>query len=499
MMTQDNNENKQLNATDRLLDQTWPLHGQMTVIKNGVFSRPEPTFRAPAEKIHRGLVFSYQGKLFREGWLWAISDGRYIPYQRVRGHLPRSVRKRRVGGVNWYRAGRVLDTAAKQPLAGIWPYSSERHVADRGQSMTVEAVRPLLPTKVEQRELQRVKQAIARVQQPDSVVIAHLTDTHFSSYASPSTARSLRYLKTVSYYAQDTALDLVVHNGDLTDGVVDKRYELTDMKQAVAALQLSQRPVLISQGNHDDNSGYARDVDSQFYDQVITNPEANQIKGATFAGLLDNRLVTNANHAVYGRYKVPDSPVNVIILDGFDQPDDLPGYRSRYDFRHGWTHFSPAQQTWLRETLSALPDDEMALVFTHIMPHGLPFDRHGNYNEFAAANQRGGADEGDAIRAILRQYQQRTGNLIAVVAGHTHIDDYAYQDGINWIVSACAITDRGLGRLKRRFNSRYEQAWDVFSVNPSTRELYRIRYGYHNRRGFLGRVHWRGFKGKFTF
>ncbi|KIO94215.1 cell wall hydrolase [Levilactobacillus brevis] len=469
---------------------TMLVNGFATLTDNGAWTRNTPLMSA-ANITHyaKGSKVKYVKKIHADSRIWVVlSNGQYLPIGKLSTPISET-QKYQDSSIPSYHSkfSYTIDSNVHQPWASIWPYTAnDTNNDDRNNSLLYENPKQeLIPTTTEQNELSLVKNQVDAISTSDAVTIGFMTDTHFSSFKTPSTARTLRQMKTMSYYAKNYGLDLMIHGGDLNDGAEEKKYELDDVKRAMDALKLGHRPLLVAQGNHDDNSGFARDFDGYYPRNIITNSEAYPYRFGNFANLLDTKGNT-ANQATYGKYKIPNSKINVILLDGFDQSDNYSSpITARRDFRHGWTHFSQTQQNWLRSTLNTIPNDELVLVVTHIMLHGVNFHTP---NTFAEAKLSGsyapGVVESGNIRQILVDYNNRTNNLVAVLGGHTHVDDYSSDYGINWIVSTCAVSDRGDGQGSRPIGSVNEQAWDTFVIDPSTRKLHRVRYGWHNNSYF---------------
>ena len=164
----------------------------------------------------------------------------------------------------------IEDSSAKQPWNDIWNYtnSDEERDTDDGSYSDLSTLREspqvdLTPTDAENELITNLKNAITQVDQEnpkqDDILIGYITDTHFSSYKTPGTVRALHQMKLMSYIAHEVGLDLVVNGGDLNDGAAPSNWEMDDIKRAVDATMLGRRPFIILQGNHDDDSGFARD------------------------------------------------------------------------------------------------------------------------------------------------------------------------------------------------------------------------------------------------
>lgn len=355
----------------------------------------------------------------------------------------------------------------------------------------------LTPNDAESELITNLKTSLAQVDQDnpvqDDILIGYITDTHFSSYKTPGTVRALRQMKLMSYIAHEVGLDLVVNGGDLNDGAAPSNWEMDDIKRAVDATMLGRRPFIILQGNHDDDSGFARDDnhDENGYwpDNIIHNDVANTIRLSKFQQYLN--VEPNANNALYGTYKIPNSKVNVVVLDGFDQPDDYGDLiTSRTSFRHGWPHFSVEQQNWLKSTLDTIQSNgEKALIFTHIMFHGQVW-QSGQPNDFAEIKQSDGSFypnvfEGGNIKDIIENHAS---SVIGVFGGHTHRDDSCVEGGVTYLTTTCALPDRGDGQEARTINTNTEPAFDILQIKPGAKKLFRHRVGWSDPSYFVDQI-----------
>ncbi|MFC6253756.1 metallophosphoesterase family protein [Secundilactobacillus hailunensis] len=301
-----------------------------------------------------------------------------------------------------------------------------------------------------------------------------MADTHFDSYETPSSARALRHLKLVSYFANHYSVDLVIHGGDLNDGAKPKDISIADIKRAMNAIKLCHRPFIVLQGNHDDNSGYARDETNNNADQVITNDEAKPLRLDQFSQWLDVPTGSeNPNNAVFGSYDVPNSNVTIIVLDGFDMADvSEPNHES---FRHGHTDYTMQQRDWLVKKLADIPSNRKIAVFDHLTVKGIKetewkFDDFKSlYENTGAKSYQEAAERSGLIYTALVDNQAQKHNILGFFSGHTHRDNYADSGNIHFATIACDIADRGDGREARDYDGDdlNEYAWEVIQLNPT--------------------------------
>lgn len=477
----------------------FPTSGWVKVIKRGIYahSRPDLKRRTRVRYYPKDATkqIHYAGKFMANHWWWAVlRDGSYLPLSRVSdlNAFRQRVSYYTVNHLFWQRFGNVEDENRAQPLEVFWPYTKTasagfHDVVTKENSVTklqpVDLTTSVMPTKVELHRMQAIATAIEQTKEANTVTIGFITDTHVDSWKTPGTARSLRGIQLLSYYANHFGADLLVHGGDVNDGIKPLDWSVADVKRSVAAMKLGQVPFIVAQGNHDDNSGYARDMAGYQLDQVITNQMAQTLRSDQFRQWLKIPTGTqNPNQAVFGTYLIPNSSVVVIVLDGFDMPDVSQADADFGTFRHGYTHYSPQQISWLKQTLTTITADQQIMVFDHITLNGIaPTDWHDLKPRFEnnhSQTARKAAQQSWQIYDILTKHQQVHHNIIGFMAGHSHTDDYVLSDGVQFITSTCGLFDRGDGANKRWLGNLNESAFDILQINPRSRQVQRHRFGF---------------------
>ena len=456
----------------------------------------------------------YSAKTLGTNRMWVrLLNGNYLPIGLLSKALPNLTKNKdtsRTEQVGDY----VKDVNTSQPYENVWPYSALVGGTSRsGGTLPANATEwkknidliqdtptsSLNLTYDEQAEFDRIEQEIAQNKQSDDVLIGYITDTHFDSYQTPSSAAVLRSMKLLSYFAHagNPGLDLVIHGGDLNDGTKPKALSNVDIQMATDAIKMSERPYIILQGNHDDNSGYSRDMSGYLMNQVISNTEAWNMRASNCLQRATGS--DNPNGGVYGRYDLPNSNVSILVLDGFDQGDieenDTNGNIVNWStphfntFRHGFTRYSNAQVTWAQNMLAQLKqEDRQVMVFNHIAPRGVNTYGWNQKNENTLSNRF--EIKYDLTKNSQRIYDSLTpyaNNIIGYMAGHTHEDDYNYSGGIQFVTTTCAIADRGTGSqdgnrpdgsLYVGRNDKNKFAFDILQISPSQRTVKRHRFGY---------------------
>lgn len=449
------------------------MNGQFCFSRRGVSCYQHPDLHAPIiGHLNQNTVVNYTGKLADQhrGWLQLTHAGRqtYVPFMSRYPHFEHYFGYEITGSKNVSR------------LREPWTF-------DQADTPVT-----LKPTSLEKTTLLKLTHQLKQLRQPGDIVIGLINDTHYDSHQSTYSQWSLRDLQLISTMARDQQFDSLVMNGDLVDGNQPLSRTIIDTGDAVSALQQSQVPTFITQGNHDDNSGFARYLNGYRTEQVMTEKLAHNLRNRHH----NNWLAAQNNF--YGKYRVPDTKVSLIMLNTFDIRDSSTnGYFSRnYDdqpngihwtgilqnIRHSRSRIAHQQATWLTNTLDQLAPDEQVIVFTHDSIRSAtdkqavrPFWTY----DWFANNQQGD------FACVYNSLVQHRRQIIAVMSGHTHVDDWSHQDGLNWIATTSDIADR---RKTSRLNSKTLGAWDVLVLRPQQHQLFRLRYGWQDRAGRLR--HW---------
>ncbi|EEI72646.1 metallophosphoesterase family protein [Lentilactobacillus hilgardii] len=465
---------------------------------SGAATRTAPVFDDSHETgtTHKaGDNVHYVAKTNGNDRMWVkFTDGNYMPIGKLDTLSGHDKSSGTFNGTKFHeQVGYVHDQNYEQPWQDIWPYiqnttNTDWDSLEDSNSIETETVDTnFTPSSDEQTQLEQFNEQVnnSADQHDDDVLIAYITDTHYDSYKTPATARVLHSMMLMSWYAKTYGVDLVVHGGDVNDGVKPKDLSKIDVNRAVDAIKLSQRPYIILQGNHDDNSGYARNITRNDTTQVLGNDDAWNIRGSQWL----NRPTQNRNNAVFGTYDVPNSNLSIVVLDGFDQPDELEdnGKVDFYSFRHGYTHYDVDQLKWLPGALNNVPAGNKILVFDHISLNGVSGWKQEERSPFEnnSITNPTGVNESNEIFRDLTNYQSNNRNILGTIVGHTHEDDQTVAGGIQFIRQTCALSDRGDGQGQRTIDGRDNNAWTILRISPSAGTVHQYRFGWSNTGTFL--------------
>lgn len=104
-----------------------------------------------------------------------------------------------------------------------------------------------------------------------------------------------------------------------------------------------------------------------------------------------------------------------------------------------------------------------------------------------------GYNENQQILSAITSYQGANNNVIGYLSGHTHADNSALYNGIQFVTQTCAIADRGGGSetnknpngTVRSLNELSNNAWSILRISSSAKHVDQFRFGWKNDQYFL--------------
>lgn len=306
-----------------------------------------------------------------------------------------------------------------------------------------------------------------------AVKLLLIQDLHYSKRSNMNDAydqaapRTLDHLKAMELITDE--LDGVIINGDSVHGNEPKGITTIRNKQIVATAKgtLGDAPLLMTVGNHEDNSVFLKTTD-----QRLDLAELEAIYGKTYS---------------YHDYEA--EKLRVILLSGFENPeiygdDGLTKYP-----RATSSVFTQEQLEWLANEALIVPDGYQVLIFNHSPFQG--FFNNKPYSYMTNINH-------DALMTILMAFingssmmlsggnvdfpvsmngdfsKQGKGILIGCIFGHEHRDAAVQEiNGVRGIQRTCNI---GVG-TGREIGSLSEYAFDVVEVDTTAKHVKLNRFG----------------------
>jgi phage minor structural protein len=337
------------------------------------------------------------------------------------------------------------------------------------------------------------------VQTDTTLSVLFITDTHYATSsvnANNLKSRSTMHMQNVSYLTNKAVINAVVHGGDLIDGNEPKKLMMTDLQDAAESLHsYMNAPLLFMVGNHDDNSWYANDKDSNLIRSVIQPSERyNVLKKYLDSGIVQN---TNDKESLYYYKDFPTQKIRLICLNSFDNPymtqsNGTNKYPSQWQ-----SAFRNTQLSWLANTALKLPASGWGVLFFTHAPFQGTFNSetqinsdilYGILNAFInGTSYSGTGNTTDYTCNVSCNYSaQGIGEIIAVISGHVHYDSDMTKNGMKCIqtINSLARNDFAGVMPDRPLVSLLEDAWDVFTIDRSKRKIFATRFGAGSSRVF---------------
>ncbi|MFZ8765629.1 BppU family phage baseplate upper protein [Enterococcus diestrammenae] len=319
-----------------------------------------------------------------------------------------------------------------------------------------------------------------------NVNIGHITDVHYvvrSDYWGPFPAASYGLTHLLNIGTISDKLDLIISGGDNADENKNTKTEiLKHQRDYVTTLDTcSECPIIIGIGNHDDQSIRADANKVPGTDFLVTNAEFAELyfqKSSRFGEVRNGE-------SNYCYYDIPNTNVRVIWLDLYQSPETLDKNGILKYPRTNTTVIQQDQLEWLANT--ALKTNRDVITFSHCNIKGTiggePTANVYNHDVLLQlingfAGKTSGALLGSSADLPVNldfNFSGQTGDVIAVVCGHQHRDDYLLQSGINYVITAQSVGRDNDGT--QYWYTPQEDSWSVFSIDESTKTVEILKFG----------------------
>lgn len=344
------------------------------------------------------------------------------------------------------------------------------------------------------------KQEIELSLEKDSINYIFITDIHYMGISTGQGAVLLEQMKQAVDFANESEkIDLLVLGGDTVQGYWDDKHEcFLAYREILAALKDCKKPVLILNGNHDDNAyaewniNYSQKIISDLdWQKEILAPHATRER-------VHDPVDKNSKYYYYdlkknGKtvrifcldatdYKTQYDENGVVtklnLMDGYDE--NSPEQRYKYQSGIAWWGYSAEELRWFADTLSEADFDDV-IIFSH-----MGIDRQANFRDMPL---------GDELRNIFRAYKRKTeykneelgidvsfnngGKVLIYHYGHIHREAMLYFEDIGFwqIASSTARADQADPFAERGAGTENEPCFDIVSVKQDTITKYNIGGG----------------------
>ncbi len=328
-------------------------------------------------------------------------------------------------------------------------------------------------------------QAVAeKAKEHSGLRFTFVTDTHIDAnagYGNPS----LNHLTNATRVSNLLPANAIVHGGDLIDGLYHKDRSLNYITKAVTTLvKESQVPVLMTQGNHDDNSAYLKEIKNTV-EQYTTADEWywNVTRHLEQYNIEQNPDDLNGN---YYYVDFENEKVRMLVVNTNDLPYVLnEDGTMKYLATGGDFAISDAQLDWIAaEALDFNEKEGWELVVVSHVPLHYPDDTETQncrnaeiLTDMLEAFQSGMQYnpepwDGDFAQSVSVDFStQGRREVIACISGHNHEDLDKEINGILYITTAASLAD------ERAYGTTDEDAFDIFTIDTANKKIYATRFG----------------------
>ena len=344
------------------------------------------------------------------------------------------------------------------------------------------------------------KQEISSKLGKDSINYIYISDIHYMGISTGQGAVLLEQMKQAVDLANESEnIDFVVLGGDTVQGYWDDKRECFEAyREILSVLKNCNKPVLILNGNHDDNA-YAA-WNPNFSQKIITDFDWQKEILGPYA--TENRVHDEADpnsKYYYYDFKKNGKAIRIFCLDATDykteydengvavklnfaEDNDENTPENSYKYQTGMSYwgFSAEQIKWFAKALASANFDDV-IIFSH-----MGIDRQTNYRDIAF---------GDELRNIFRAYKRKTeykneelgidvsyndgGKVLIYHYGHIHREAMVYFEDIGFwqIASSTARADQADPFAERQADTEKEPCFDIVSVKQDDIRKYNIGGG----------------------
>lgn len=335
---------------------------------------------------------------------------------------------------------------------------------------TPEYVRPML---------RDIGTRVNALQHENTYTFGFITDTH-------TRFNTMHFVSTIAEASKYINLDFIAHGGDFIDGFGVKDGDLKRIEEVMVTVNdRKTTPFLFCNGDHDDNNFYARDngntpdlyiKDIELYNRTTRFSERNVVVGSREKQYyyLDNEV----------------SKVRTIVVNTTDIPKDElnpDGTRKYNEFNN--KAYSNEQLNWIAHTAlnfsnKETPSDWGVVILGHIAGDSMVTNSNvlnsilTAYNNGTSYIDSGTTQYGDwSINVDFSNQGQ--GDFIAFFMGHLHRDDIVTNEaGFPVIITLNASLFKDYPTAPdKTLGTETETAWDVVTIDRSSRNIYLTRFG----------------------
>lgn len=291
----------------------------------------------------------------------------------------------------------------------------------------------------------------------------HVTDTHIGTKLGKNHAMCFKSMIEV---ANRIGADFILHTGDvLTGGNGDADAQKSALLQMTEIFSDCNIPIIVSRGNHDDNSIAGLTEENIVFNSWWNNHMNKAINNQS------RHFVFPENDNGYFYYDIPEKRIRVVNINSSDLTDEERLSTGGQNF----AKISQAQLEWLDTEALIVNDNWKIICASHI--------------SCASTQPNMAISNASDLYNLLTKYK---GNIIAYIYGHTHVNAN-YVDSSTGIrfISACTCGGSVVNYLQNGRNTSYASA-EAKKTSPTGAMLFdvcilgyddnisKVRWGVHD-------------------
>lgn len=333
----------------------------------------------------------------------------------------------------------------------------------------------------------------------DSVNYIFITDLH-NGYGNAMDFEALQnQLKWIVKMANENDnIDFVCLGGDLTNGTVStKQAHLDLLNELFTTLDACEKPVLVLNGNHDDNSYSTFNIDKVMTCTDWNDAVINTIVNRDGITVVQDTDMSNGPSKYY-YYDIEGKKTRVICLDAANYPyewDEANGKWTlkvknanasgvdKYYNSYNYWGYSARQLQWLAEEALTCEDGWDYIFLSHI---GID-DEAANSNidnfteelrEIIGAYQNKQKYANDSI-GVNADFTDTTGKILSYQYGHTHDENIKYFEELDlWHINTATASTSSCDNFGQTLKTETEAYFDIMFI--SRNDIYKHNIGAGN-------------------
>lgn len=249
---------------------------------------------------------------------------------------------------------------------------------------------------------------IAALSDPGKIRYLHISDIHIGANIGGSLVQCLSALV---HMAENIGADFILGTGDIITGATgDAEVQKAALLNFREFFKDCPIPVIISRGNHDDNS-----IAGLSEENIVGNNWWNFFMGTGLNAAARN-IITPAGGNGYFYMDIPTKKLRVVNINCSDLNDEERLSKGGQN----WLKLSQKQLDWLSNTAFSVDEGWKIICSCHMVP-------------VAALAVGSSITNKDALYSVLKDHAEK---IIAFNAGHTHVScNWVDENGIRFITA----------------------------------------------------------------